>query len=65
MANVSPTLHKLWLKDGRPENPVELRLDWENDRHHAVHIKPPYTRSQVIAALDHMARLINLDEHLD
>jgi hypothetical protein len=42
----------------------ELRLDWSNDRHHSITIKPPYERDQVKEAFLFAAALISKDTNL-
>ena len=60
-------LTKLWLNDLRPptehwrEPLVEIRLDWDNDRHHAVKINYPYVRKDVAEALRQLLYLIETD----
>lgn len=61
-----PALKKLWLNDSRPHggNNVEIRFDWDNDRHHAVRIDPPFGRDEVERALESSRRLILRDHKL-
>lgn len=42
----------------------ELRLDWSNDRHHAVAIKHPGGPNEVADALRSLARLVYTDQKL-
>ena len=59
-------LKKIWFFDDRPVTPgIEIRTDWDNNRHHGVKIQPPYTKDDVAFALDKMARLISNDKNLD
>jgi hypothetical protein len=58
----SATLKRLWLDD--KIDPLKIRLDWSNDRHHDVLIEPPFTKNEVIKALDDLCYLILRDSHL-
>ena len=57
-------LVKLWLNSNDFELESEIRLDWDNDRHHAVVINRPLDREQVARSLVKMADLIMYDTKL-
>jgi hypothetical protein len=56
---VSTNLVKIWISsvDGRQE----LRLDWSNDRHHAMPITPPASPREVAMALYDLAYMVKQD----
>lgn len=56
-------IKKIWLNDSGVDL-IELRLDWDNDRHHGITIKPPFGVGQVTDAMELALRLINVDSHL-
>lgn len=43
---------------------MEIRVDWDNDRHHAIRIQKPFDGLQVSIALSAIARIIHFDENL-
>jgi hypothetical protein len=53
-------LNKIWVNESDPAK-KELRLDWSNDRHHAVMIQPPHAPADIAQALLSMAYLIAKD----
>jgi hypothetical protein len=55
-------LKKIWINEFKDRR--ELRMDWSNDRHHAVEISHPCGPDQVAKALQDMARLVFRDPHL-
>ncbi len=55
-----PTLKYIWI-DGEGC----IRLDWSNDRHHAVKIGMPPNKTKVYIALMKIGRLIRSDKNLD
>lgn len=58
-----PKINNTWMSVTSMEK--QIRLDWSNDRHHAVVIDPPYGKHEMVAALRRMAELIEADEYLD
>jgi len=59
----TPKIEKIWLNE-MPVSGVELRLDWDNDRHHAVVVSYPFGAKQVADAMVSAAQLINRDRNL-
>ena len=57
------TLKNLYLYESMSGD-VLIRLDWSNDRHHAVVIQPPFDREKVIEALLNTITLIKDDPNL-
>ncbi len=43
---------------------VELRADFDNDRHHAVLVRPPHGPMELAQALDMLARQIANDQNM-
>lgn len=56
-------LEKVWIGNGFDDQP-ELRLDWSNDRHHAVVIHHPGGPDEVADAFRSLAMLVYKDQHL-
>lgn len=44
---------------------AEIRLDFSNDRHHIVKIKPPYSKQDVVDALLRLAYHVGRDRLLE
>jgi hypothetical protein len=62
-----PKMTRLWHNEiGGPPSfrRLELRIDFDNDRHHAVQVEPPYSVSEVAMALHTLARNIANDPKL-
>ncbi len=63
---MKPSLKRIWFIDERPvHSNVEIRIDWDNDRHHAVFVEPPFDNIEVISALIQAKYLISTDPHLE
>lgn len=58
----TPKIINAWMSVTR--DCKEIKLDWGNDRHHAVAIESPYTSKEVAEALRITVRLIEQDELL-
>jgi hypothetical protein len=56
-------LEKIWISEGL-EGRRDLRLDWSNDRHHAVTIFHPGGPEQIGDAIRSLARLVYGDPNL-
>lgn len=56
---ILPTLTNIWLN--KYQGLLELRADFNNNRHYAISIKPPGTAIQVAYALDELNDLILSD----
>lgn len=56
-------LERMRLGDGL-NGEVDLRIDWSNDRHHAVAIKHPGGPDEVADALRELARIVFSDKEL-
>lgn len=63
---MTPKITKLWHnKIALPSGDrLELRVDFSNDRHHAVSVEPPHGPMDLVRALDMLARQIATDPHL-
>lgn len=63
---MTPKLTKLWHNeiDTPAQYRVELRADFDNDRHHAVLVEEPHGPMELARALDRLARQIATDPHL-
>jgi hypothetical protein len=59
----TPKIEKIWLNT-RTDDVLELRFDWDNNRHHGIAIEYPSEAKQVADALETALRLINRDPHL-
>ena len=62
---MKPKIKDIWMKESRTVlYGHELRLDWDNDRHHSVSIKEENDCDAVAEALYMMAAMIKEDKHL-
>lgn len=63
-----PKLINIWLET-RPKKSksgqVFIRLDWDNDRHHAIRVHPPYDKKELVKALYNALVLIKHDPNLE
>ena len=57
-----PEISDIWLN----KSPLgfEIMLDWDNDRHHASIVEPPYGAEQVHRAFVRLLGIISNDSHL-
>ena len=62
---MKPVIENIWLSREMDGRPLELRLDWNNGRHHAATIPDPKDKFRVAQALKEMAGLILRDIYLD
>lgn len=63
---MKPVMKRFWINDAREINDgLWIRIDWSNDRHHAVKIMWPYSRKELTDALFEMGKLLASDKHLD
>lgn len=53
-------LKKVWVSGNGEDEPFELRIDWDNDRHQAVKIKGKDPQ-KVMDALEEMVEILDLD----
>jgi len=63
-------LVNLWLYDSgnntedlTDQRRLQIRLDWDNDRHMAAEILPPHGLDEVFDALEKINHLILLEDH--
>jgi len=67
MSKQAAQLTKVWLHKfdyGTFDSGMELRVDFSNDRHHAVMVNPPFSAKELNDALLLLARNIINDPHL-
>lgn len=55
----APKLTEIWLNNVQGYR--ELRVDFDNDRHHAMMIEPPYDKEAVARAFEQIAANIRRD----
>jgi|GEM_PF-4586242 len=63
---MSAKLENIWINEFVKEEDVErtIRVDWSNDRHHAVRINQPHGKDEIIEALSRLIYLLAQDPHL-
>jgi len=68
---MKPAIINLWFNNnfGPPTsvipNPTcEIRVDWSNDRHHAVKIEYPQSKKEVLVSLKRLIHIIKNDCNL-
>lgn len=60
-----PEIERIWINViSARQGLSELRLDWDNDRHHAIRIEPPFGREEVARAFESATHLIMTDDNL-
>ena len=57
-----PKIEKIWINTiSERQRLTELRLDWDNDRHHVVKIEYPFGKQEVANAFGTAIHLIMKD----
>lgn len=60
-----PEVTNLWINDTfKHRGYVELRISFDNDRHHAVKIEEPYDAASLIQSLIIMVHQLETDDNL-
>ena len=60
---MKPKITDIWMNE--LSSWIEIRVDWSNDRHHAVVLPSPYDKQRVCQALKDLSTLILHDSNLD
>lgn len=60
--SAKPKPTRLWINDF--EGRLELRADFDNDRHHARYVEPPHSVEQFAEALHLLAAQVMSDPNL-
>ena len=59
----------IWLSSPSTPRPVagptEIRVEWDNDTHHAVEIKAPQDKESVINAFYELLGILNYEAHVE